>query len=169
MSGNIVKGSFETPSVDNWPLIVRARTKDNPFFGPLSDSYRRYTPIPQAPFPIAIQSATDAYTSILADVGANARLDCQGNWVPNSDAVDQRVIADVKNGTGWTGLGVTSPAAAGGFPTIAAGTACVDTDHDGMSDEWESIHGFSSTDGSDSSKDADGDGYTNVEEYLNGM
>jgi hypothetical protein len=38
-----------------------------------------------------------------------------------------------------------------------------------MPDEWESLHGFSSTDGSDGAKDVNGNGYTNVEEYLNGM
>jgi pectate lyase len=168
MAGNIVKGSFETLSADNWALIKRSPTYEDPSAGPLPVSYRRNTPLLQAPFPITIQSATDAYTSILADVGANARLDCQGNWVPNSDAVDQRVIADVKNGTGWTGTGLVSPQAAGGFPNIASGIPCQDTDHDGMPDQWESMHGFTTTDGSDGSKDADGDGFTNVEEYLNG-
>jgi pectate lyase len=174
IAGNIVEGSFKDPSSDNWVLIPRDVTSRNDPGGPLPIKFRRYTRLPQAPFPIAIQSATDAYTSVLADAGANARLDCQGNWVPNSDAVDKRLIADVKNGTGPNGtgpggLGVASPQAAGGFPNIASGTACSDTDHDGMPDEWEGIHGFSSTDGSDGSKDADGDGYTNVEEYLNGM
>ncbi len=37
-----------------------------------------------------------------------------------------------------------------------------------MPDEWEEQHGFDANDGSDGAKDADEDGYTNVEEYLNG-
>jgi len=167
ISGNIVTGSFENPSADNWALIVK-----NPaagLQGPLPLSYRRYTPLAQAPNPIAIQSATDAYNSVLADVGANARLDCQGNWVPNPDAVDQRLIADVKNGTG-EGAPPASPQEAGGFPVIAAGTPCADTDKDGMPDEWETTHFATLSRGSssDSSSDFDGDGYTDLEEFLNG-
>ena len=42
--------------------------------------------------------------------------------MPNSDSVDLRVIADVTNGTGWTGFGVASPQAAGGFPVIGGGS-----------------------------------------------
>ena len=56
----------------------------------------------------------------------------------------------------------------GGFPVIAPGTPCADTDIDGMSDEWEVLHGFNPNDAADGPQDADGDGYTNVEEYLNG-
>lgn len=36
-----------------------------------------------------------------------------------------------------------------------------------MPDEWERKHEFDPNDGSDGSKDNDGDGYTNLEEYLN--
>ncbi|MBI1888922.1 MAG: hypothetical protein HYS15_03280, partial [Candidatus Spechtbacteria bacterium] len=171
IAGNIVKGSFENPSADNWPLIVRDTDAG---FAPgelLPLSYRRYTPISQSPNPITIQSASDAYTSVLADAGANARLDCQGNWISNSYAVDIRVINDAKQGTGWSGTGPASPQAAGGFPVIAAGTACTDSDHDGMADEWETIQFGSLSRGSstDSSGDFDADGYTDLEEYLNGV
>jgi hypothetical protein len=167
MAGNIVTGSFEDSSADNWALIVKDPAAGWPPGTLLPLNYRRYTPLAQAPNPITTHSATDAYLAVLADVGANMRLDCRGNRVRNPDAVDQRVIADVRNGTGWTEP-PTSPESAGGFPNIAGGTACDDTDHDGMPDQWESMHGFSTTDGSDGSKDADGDGYTNLEEYLNG-
>ena len=34
--------------------------------------------------------------------------------------------------------------------------------------EWESRYGLDSNDAADGPKDGDGDGYTNVEEYLNG-
>ena len=167
IAGNIVKGSFENPTADNWTLIIKDPAAGTGG-GPLPLSYRRYTPLPQSPTSITIESATDAYASVLADAGANARLDCQGNWVPNSDSVDIRILADVKNGTGWTGTGVVSPAVAGGFPVIASGAACTDTDKDGMPNEFENLHGFNANDPSDNSKDADGDGYLNLEEYLNG-
>ena len=37
-----------------------------------------------------------------------------------------------------------------------------------MPDPWEQKYGFNPADPSDDSKDADGDGYTNIEEFLNG-
>ena len=39
---------------------------------------------------------------------------------------------------------------------------------DGMPDEWERKHGLNPADPADAARDANGDGYTNVEEYLNG-
>jgi pectate lyase len=37
-----------------------------------------------------------------------------------------------------------------------------------MPDAWETAHGLASNDPSDGAGDADRDGYTNVEEFLNG-
>jgi pectate lyase len=37
-----------------------------------------------------------------------------------------------------------------------------------MPDRWEIQHGLNPNDPSDAVKDADGDGYTNIEEYING-
>jgi hypothetical protein len=36
-----------------------------------------------------------------------------------------------------------------------------------MPNAWETQHGFNQNNGSDGSQDADGDGWTNLEEYLN--
>lgn len=44
----------------------------------------------------------------------------------------------------------------------------VDTDNDGMSDEWETRYGLDPKDASDAAKDKDGDVYTNIEEHFNG-
>jgi pectate lyase len=38
-----------------------------------------------------------------------------------------------------------------------------------MPDAWEREHGLNPNDPADSALDADGDGYTNLEEYLNGL
>jgi hypothetical protein len=45
----------------------------------------------------------------------------------------------------------------------------VDADQDGMPDDWESARGLNPGSSSDGAGDRDGDGYTNVEEYLNGL
>lgn len=44
----------------------------------------------------------------------------------------------------------------------------VDTDHDGMPNDWEKKYGFNPDDPADAAKDADGDGFTNVEECQAG-
>jgi hypothetical protein len=42
-----------------------------------------------------------------------------------------------------------------------------DKDGDGMPNDWEKKSGFDPTDGGDGPRDDDGDGFTNLEEYLN--
>jgi len=44
-----------------------------------------------------------------------------------------------------------------------------DTDHDGMPNDWEKRAGLSPTDSTDGNKDLNGDGYTNLEKYLNSL
>jgi hypothetical protein len=107
--------------------------------------------------PVTTLSAVSAFDSVLAKAGAT---------LPARDAHDTRVTNDVRNGTGHV---IDSPLEIGGWVMMALGTAPADSDHDGMPDAWETTHGFSITDATDGSKDKDGDGYTNVEEYLNGI
>ena len=44
-----------------------------------------------------------------------------------------------------------------------------DSDNDGMPDEWEIRYGLNPNDASDAVKDCNGDGYTNIEKYINGI
>jgi hypothetical protein len=63
---------------------------------------------------------------------------------------------------------VRLPDDVGGWPTYASIPALLDADHDGMPDAWERRHGFDPYNPADGPADADKDGYTNLEEYLNG-
>lgn len=107
--------------------------------------------------PVTTHSADDAYWLVLDGVGCK---------VPASDLVDQRVLNDVRNGTGRI---IDHPEDVGGYPDIRGGQAAVDSDRDGIGDEWESAHGLKPNDASDGPADVDGDGYTNLEDYLNSL
>ncbi len=63
---------------------------------------------------------------------------------------------------------ITDPAQMGGYP-VYKGKPYKDSDNDGMPDEWEKVHGLNPNDPSDANKDCTGDGYTNIEKYINGI
>ena len=113
----------------------------------------------KAPFnypPVKGQTAQEAYRDVLERAGAIR---------PGRDAVDARIVADVQNTTGRI---INSQDEVGGWPAYKPGSPAPDSDHDGMPDVWERQHGFLPDDPGDGPKDRDGDGYTNVEEFLNG-
>lgn len=106
--------------------------------------------------PITTTTADEAFDQVLQDAGVTC---------PARDAVDQRIIDDVINGTGQF---VDDPADVGGWPELDPGAPPLDSDHDGMPNVWEIKNGYDPNDPSDGSADANGDGYTNLEDYLNG-
>jgi pectate lyase len=56
----------------------------------------------------------------------------------------------------------------GGWPPLPSEEPPADEDSDGMPDTWETTHDLD-PDTDDSADDRDGDGYTNVEEYVNDL
>jgi hypothetical protein len=74
--------------------------------------------------------------------------------------MNARVADEVTNGTGALGR-IDDALLMGGAAPPA------DADMDGMADAWESAHGLDPSDAADASTDRDGEGYTNVEEYVN--
>ena len=115
--------------------------------------------IARTPFaapPVHTVSAAEAYQVVLADVGAN---------VPVRDAVDARIIADVRNGAGRF---VDSQKQVGGWPDYRPGAPPRDTDGDGIPDDWETAHGLNPNDPNDAAKMRPS-GYTAIEEYINSL
>ena len=115
----------------------------------------------QPAVPVTVLSAADAYAQILAQAGT-----CQ-----NRDAVELRLVAQLSS-LGKTGAIIAmtgSESDVGGQPAMTPVTrpAGYDTDGDGMPDAWEIAHGLNPNDPSDGNGDYNGDGYTNVEKYLN--
>ncbi|WP_372351240.1 Ig-like domain-containing protein [Streptomyces sp. KL116D] len=109
------------------------------------------------PDPIEAQSAKDAYASVLANAGA---------LLPRRDAVDARVINDVRNGTGRM---INSQNEVGGVVPLAAAEAPKDSDHDGIPDAWEKAHGLDPKDPADGAAIDPQTGYSNLELYLNSL
>jgi len=91
-------------------------------------------------------------------------LDNAGAIIPNGDSVDNRIVQDVRDSTGSL---IASQDEVGGWPNYASGVPPIDTDNDGMPNDWEISHGLNPNDPADANEDRDGDGYTNIEEYIN--
>jgi penicillin V acylase-like amidase (Ntn superfamily) len=137
--------------MDDWLLVGYGYGGD----GVAPDTYRSATPF--ATHPISPTGALQAYELVLAGAGATR---------PARDAVDLRVVADVRDGTGRI---IDSPSDVGGYPPLGDGEPPTDSDHDGMPDEWERSMELDPTDSADGNGDPDGDGYTNIEEYLHSL
>lgn len=63
---------------------------------------------------------------------------------------------------------ITTPEQMGGYPKYK-GKPYKDSDGDGMPDAWEKANGLNPNDPSDAIEDCNGDGYTNIEKYINGI
>jgi pectate lyase len=153
---------------DQWVMANRVTNENGSEIGAIPLEWRRSTPLPSTTNPIVpepVENIIGEKGSIVPTVGASRRLDCNGNWVANRDSVDARLVTQYLTNTGKSSIPVKE-SDGGGIPTIASGTACTDTDNDGMPDDWENAN-FKNLQQT-AAGDADGNGYTNIEEYLNG-
>jgi hypothetical protein len=145
IADNVVEGNAEL-TVDNGKM-----------FEPVESEGRKLFTLVPKPFEVpkvTTSPARAAYQAILERVGAT---------VPVRDAVDRRIISEVKNKTGGI---VDAPEQVGGWPVYRNGAPPQDADNDGIPDAWEKAHGLNPNDPSDASRKGP-DGYTNLEKYLN--
>ena len=82
------------------------------------------------------------------------------------DAVDLRIISGIRDRTGRI---IDSQSQVGGWPELEPGLPWVDGDGDGIPDDWERAHGLDPADPSDGPADRNGDGWTNLEDWLNSL
>jgi pectate lyase len=141
VEGNFIEG-LEVQPENPWDLV----DKDEP-------ENRLEKPVPAAP--LKTDSAPVAFKRVLAEGGATR---------PVRDDVDKRIIRDVRKGLGNV---INSQASVGGWPKYTGTCNVVDKDSDGLPDAWEVRNGLNPTLASDNRDDPDGDGYTNLEEWLN--
>lgn len=172
LTGNILEGNSSVNS-NNWNGVkadVSCTVTD----------YKSDTKFTDADFnynTISIQSASDAYSKVVASAGASY----------SRDDIDKRIAREVTNGT-YTYNGSNTYDSKGqkitttygiidtqedvnGWCALAGGTKPADTDKDGMPDEWEEINGLNPNDASDGKTTTiDKKGYyTNVEVYCNSL
>jgi Pectate lyase len=176
VAGNIVEGNKKV-TADNWDGGVQLADEYK-----LADFVKDIKVDKAFDMPVVdIQDTKKAYNFVLENAGAT---------FPKRDAVDTRVVKTVVTGKAIyvqdaplfipkyvkrrlpadsykQGI-ITDIRQVGGLPEYK-GRPVVDSDGDGMPDAWEKANGLNPNDPSDAVKDCNGDGYTNIEKYINGM
>jgi hypothetical protein len=179
VSGNFVEGN-ERVSADNWAGGVQPGDDEKVAPG-LLEKIKANQSMIITPFPIT--DAKTAYAYVLENAGAT---------LPKRDAVDKRIVEQVKTGViqynpkaeelpsskfvkrrlpadSYKQGVIIHPDQVGGYPEYK-GTAYTDSDKDGIPDDWEKKNGLNPNDAADSGKYAKNkSGYTNIEEYLNSL
>lgn len=104
----------------------------------------------------ATEAPEAAALAVLEQAGASLRR----------DAVDLRIVAGVRDRTGAI---IDSQSQVGGWPQLEPGEPWIDGDGDGMPDDWERAQGLDPTSAADGPGDRNGDGFTNLEDWLNSL
>lgn len=176
VDGNIMEGYPEITK-DNWNGGVQVFEEET--CGEYTDKICAYEPFEMPHVTILPTDSVMPY--VLANVGAT---------LPRRDAVDTRVIETVRTGKAIyvdnapivtspyqeralapdsykKGI-ITDPRQVGGLPKYK-GTPYKDSDNDGMPDDWEVKYGLDPHNPADASADCNGDGYTNIEKFINNI
>ena len=174
--------------VDPWDHDSRWFLKDNYVFGypdisadnwkgGVQGDWWRFESRVDTPFVFLIEktdSPQEAFDNITKSCGA---------ILPVRDAVDVRIINELKTGKpAYEGKYyrlkypkidnnlkcgiIDSQSEVGGWPELKSKPAPIDTDHDGIPDEWEKAHSLNPNDPKDGSLITPS-GYSNLENYLN--
>jgi hypothetical protein len=194
MDGNIMEGqNYES---NNWQFGTAVYVGSGAI-GSYADSNQLASARTNAevfPSYVTTQTARDAFKSVLSDVGCNLPLPDVIDQRVIQEAINKTVHYIGTNGQPYVINGVPQTCTASPnrpgiidapvdvhdvatnapnypWPTYNTYNADVDSDHDGLPDWWEVIHGTNPNsapgDFSDSNADPDGDGYSNLEAYLN--
>lgn len=158
ISDNFVYG-YPSTSGDNWTTGVQGPS------AAIKETIRLNDPV-----------AVPAITEHQAEVAFEHVLANAGTVLPVRDGLDARIVRETMTGTatygGVYGAGqgiIDSQTDAGGWPLLNSTDAPLDTDHDGMPDAWEDLMGLDKNDPADRNGDLSGNGYTNLEDYLNSL
>jgi hypothetical protein len=145
--------NYEPNKITNTYLYVNGNNLGDMYNGVVASKgipYLKNSPLYRSTY--TPKPTTGLKDFLLANTGAGQGLS-QG-----LDAVDRALITNIKAKRG-------SLAYSGTFPTISSGTPYTDSDNDGMDDNWEQTKGLI-VGSADNNGDEDGNGYTNLEEFL---
>lgn len=135
--------------------------RDGKLNGRLITDYNGATPMQQPNLkcqaPMNLEPAEDAFYVVMEHAGASRVRDSH----------DLRIIEQLAS-LGTKGAFIANEQDVGGIGTLAGADAPADSDGDGMPDEWEKANG-TDPDKADANGDADGNGYTNIEDYVNSL
>ena len=169
-------GSFHSITGDNWSGVTVKEsigiTKDDLYS---ASPFRTIINGENVSSVNNAESAEASYEHVISFAG-------NGISPEQRTAIDRQCADETKNGTGscsgtsdydssQTNLdkyniqcGVTYE-----YPSAVNTKTIVDTDNDGMPDEWELARGLDPNDASDTNGDYCGQGYTNIEYYINDL
>jgi len=193
VSGNVVEGNPKV-TADNWDGgvqfakgpdadatgdVTKGLVDDPALIQKLFADTRVDKPFPMAP--ITMQSAQDAYESVLAGAGA---------MLPVRDSVDERAIRETSTGHVWSegkvftpryrddlpkndigiaGNGIiTDVTQVGGYPDYK-GEPVKDLGADGIPLSWKEKYHLNANDPNLAQADLQDDGYTVMDKYLDGL
>lgn len=155
------KDQLDAVNADNWVGIhPDVRNAALPAEGIKSE-------IPYEVAPVTTHDAQTAFEKVLLYAGASYAR----------DAVDLRVVREAREGT-YTYTGsvlagkgiIDNPNDVGGWPELKSSIAPLDSDGDGIPDDWERVNGLNPDDATDGAKAwHDGSGYTALEVYLHSL
>ncbi|WP_448663439.1 polysaccharide lyase family 1 protein [Sphingomonas sp. CJ20] len=137
-AGNSMNGVIPP---DPWSLVTGVRP----------EGYVLTAPVAMPP--VTADPADIAYTRVLAGAGASLAR----------DAIDTAIVAGVRDRTGRQ---IDSQRDMGGWPALRRLPAPPDRDGDGIPDAWERAHRLNPRNAADGNADRNGDGYTNLEEWM---
>ena len=170
VDGN-VNTKYSEVTADNWTYgiynQIDVNGNDDTYTDVTKDTIRMSTPITYET--VTTHTAEKAFEQVLKYAGASL----------HRDALDQIIVDDAQNGKAtFTASGnakgiIDHPSDVYGdgwtkWPILNQTEAKVDTDGDGMPDEWETAHGLNPNDKSDGNATGEG-GYTNLEIYMNSL
>jgi len=156
MQGNYFDGMEQSFNRDNFGAVDY--TNSGSYMSTTRERWALAEAVQCGEFSLPAKTAADAYSSCLSFAGCSLVR----------DTVDQRTIQNIRDRTGSL---IDSQDEVGGWDPypLEHRPAQWDCDFDGMPDHWELSHGLNPEDGADGNEDKNGDGYSNLEAYLNSL
>jgi hypothetical protein len=155
INGNVLEGNSEVSNDNSKGIYVSESAA--PTTEIVNEEFRMDGTAKEA---LRTTTAEESYTEVLAKAGAT---------YPKRDALDARIINEVKNNLGRF---VNRHEEVGGLPytETVSRPADFDNDQDGIEDAWELNNGLNPNNANDSRElSADQSGYSNIENYVNSL